>query len=215
MPTPSLAAAHAQALLLAQLRERPAPLRSDLLDARHQLPDQGEADVEGRLVRSVARDVLTGHRAGASRRASAHRRWCATPWSSCEALRLHTEGDEPRNLALDLYRNPAHRRTSRTLHGLRMLGVPFGTHVAGPDFVRGVGLTRLQERWTYLWTPATEARLVELSLLGSTLAETVRARFRQSVEDATLDGRLPTERAGRGAAGAGGGRRSARRGAAR
>jgi hypothetical protein len=107
------------------------------------------------------------------------------------ALRLDTDGTEPRNLALDLYRNPAHRRTSHTLHGLRLLGVPFAKHAAGPDFVAGTGLSRLQERWSYLWTPASEGQLAELSLLGSTLPEAVAAKFDRLLADAGADGRTP------------------------
>jgi hypothetical protein len=108
------------------------------------------------------------------------------------ALRLDTDAAEPRNVALDLYRNPAHRLTSRTLHGLRLLGVPFAEHVAGPDFVRGTGLSRLQERWTYLWTPASEGHLAQVSLLGSTLPEAVDARFAQLLAAASADGRVPS-----------------------
>jgi hypothetical protein len=108
------------------------------------------------------------------------------------ALRLDTDAAEPRNVALDLYRNPAHRLISRTLHGLRLLGVQFADHVAGPDFVRGTGLSRLQERWTYLWTPASEGQLAEVSLLGSTLPEAVAAKFAQLLATASADGRVPS-----------------------
>jgi hypothetical protein len=108
------------------------------------------------------------------------------------ALRLDTDGVEPRNVALDLYRTPAHRLTSRALHGLRLLGVPFAQHVAGPDFVRGTGLSRLHERWTCLWTPASEGHLAEVSLYGSTLPEAVEARFAQLLAAASADGRVPS-----------------------
>jgi hypothetical protein len=190
--TPTLAAAQRQMLLLADLRTRPAPLRSDLLDAVTSCLVQGEVDVEGLLVRSVTRQVLTGRRIGRVPPGAGTPPLVRDTLVRLAALRLDTNSVEPRNISLDLYRNPAHRRTSRTLQGLRMLGVPFADHVAGPDFVRGVGLSRLQERWTYLWTPATEGHLAEISLLGSTLPEAAEARFTQLLAAAAADGRVPS-----------------------
>jgi hypothetical protein len=189
--TPTLAAAQRQLLLLADLRRRPAPLRSDLVDAVISCLVQGEADVEGRLVRGVTQAVLTGSRVGRVPPGAGTPPLVRDTLARLAALHLDTDAAEPRNIALDLYRNPAHRRTSRTLHGLRLLGVPFAEHVAGPDFVRGTGLSRLQERWTYLWTPATEGHLAEISLLGSTLPEAVAARFAKLLAAASADDRVP------------------------
>jgi hypothetical protein len=190
--TPTLAAAQRQLLLLADLRQRPAPLRSDLVDAVTSCLVQGEVDVEGRLVRGVTNAVLTGRRVGRVPPGAGTPPLVRDTLARLAALRLDTDAVEPRNVALDLYRNPAHRLTSRTLHGLRLLGVPFAEHVAGPDFVRGTGLSRLQERWTYLWTPASEGHLAEVSLLGSTLPEAIAARFAQLLATASTDDRVPS-----------------------
>jgi hypothetical protein len=190
--TPTLAAAQRQVLLLTDLRQRPAPLRSDLIDVITSCLVQGEVDVEGRLVRGVTNAVLTGRRVGRVPPGAGTPPLVRDTLARLAALRLDTGAVEPRNVALDLYRNPAHRLTSRTLHGLRLLGAPFADHVAGPDFVRGTGLSRLQERWTYLWTPASEGHLAEVSLLGSTLPEAVEARFAQLLATASADGRVPS-----------------------
>jgi hypothetical protein len=189
--TPTLAAAHRQALLLAGLREHPAPLRSDLVDAITSCLVQGDADVEGVVVATATRRVLTGDRVGRVPPGAGTPPLVRDTLARLAELHLDTDGTEPRALALDLYRNAAHRRTSRALHGLALLAVPFATHVAGPDFVRGTGLARLQERWTYLWTPATEGSLAEVSMLGSTLDEAVEGRFAALVADATHEGRTP------------------------
>jgi hypothetical protein len=188
--TPTLAAAQRQVLLLTELRQRPAPLRSDLVDAVTSCLVQGEADVEGRLVRAVTTAVLTGRRIGRVPPGAGTPPLVRDTLARLAALHLDTDAGEPRNLALDLYRNPAHRRTSRALHGLRLLGVPFAEHVAGPDFVRGTGLSRRQERWTYLWTPASEGHLAEVSLLGSTLPEAVAAKFAQLLAAASAGDRV-------------------------
>jgi hypothetical protein len=190
--TPTLATAQRQVLLLTDLRQRPAPLRSDLVDAVTSCLVQGEVDVEGRLVRAVTNAVLTGRRVGRVPPGTGTPPLVRDTLARLAALRLDTDAAEPRNVALDLYRNPAHRLISRTLHGLRLLGVPFAEHVAGPDFVRGTGLSRLQERWTYLWTPASEGQLAEVSLFGSTLPEAVEAKFTQLLAAASADGRVPS-----------------------
>jgi hypothetical protein len=189
--TPTLAAAQRQLLLLAGLRQRPAPLRSDLVDAVTSCLVQGDVDVEGRLIQAVTGAVLTGRRVGRVPPGAGTPPLVRDTIDRLTALRLDTDGVEPRNVALDLYRNPAHRLASRALHGLRLLGVPFARHVAGPDFVRGTGLPRLHERWTYLWTPASEGHLAEVSLFGSTLSEAVEARFAQLLATASADGRVP------------------------
>lgn len=189
--TPTLAAAQGQTLLLADLRQRPAPLRSDLTDAVTSCLIQGDADTEGRLVREVTSAVLTGRRTGKLPPGAGTPPLVRDTLARLAALRLNTDGTEPRTVVLDLYRNPAHRRTSRALHGLRLLGTPFAQHATGPDFVRGTGLSRLQERWTYLWTPASEGHLAEASLLGSTLPEAVTAGFSRLLAAASADGRVP------------------------
>ncbi|WP_147525069.1 DUF5682 family protein [Cellulomonas timonensis] len=189
--TPTLAAAYQQALTLAELRGRPAPLRSDLVDAITSCLVQGDADVEGLVVATATRRMLTGDRVGRVPPGAGTPPLVRDTLARLRELRLDTDAIEPRTLALDLYRSAPHRRTSRALHGLALLGVPFATHVAGPDFVRGRGLTRLQERWTYLWGPSTEGCLAEVSMLGSTLDEAVEGRFGSLVAAATEDGRTP------------------------
>ncbi|UZN04249.1 DUF5682 family protein [Cellulomonas sp. S1-8] len=189
--TPTLVAAHRQTLLLADLRGRPAPLRSDLVDAVTSCLVQGDADVEGVVVASATRRVLTGDRVGRVPPGTGTPPLVRDTLARLRDLHLDTDATEPRTLALDLYRNAGHRRTSRVLHGLVMLGVPFAQRVAGPDFVRGTGLTRLQERWTYLWSPSTEGVLAEVSMLGSTLDEAVEARFAALVAEVTRDGATP------------------------
>lgn len=192
VPTPSLAAAHQHALLLADLRQRPAPLRSDLLDAVTSCLVKGDADAEGTLVRRVTTQVLTGDRIGRVPPGA------GTPplvRDTVQRLRDHkiaVDGHEASTVSLDLYRSPAHRRTSRVLHGLRLLGVPFAQHVGGPDFVGGTGLARVREQWECLWSPASEGALVEASHLGSTLPEAVATAYGRRLAAATDDGRVPS-----------------------
>ena len=177
VPLPSVSAAYGQALQLASLRDRAAPLRSDLLDAVTSCFVKGDADVEGRLVLSAARRVLTGDRVGVVPPGAGTPPLVADALARLRAQRLRVDASERQTANLDIYRRPAHRGTSRMLHGLVLLGVPFAMRTAGPDFVQGHGLGRLQERWDYLWTPATDGSLAEASVYGSVLPEAVGAKF--------------------------------------
>jgi hypothetical protein len=90
---------------------------------------------------------------------------------AAEELRLNLQDTTPRRSGLEIYRRPAHRRTSRFFHALEFLGVPFGRLLSGPDFATGHGLELIQEVWEYCWSPGTEGALIERSLYGSTVRD--------------------------------------------
>ncbi|HEU4325454.1 MAG TPA: DUF5682 family protein, partial [Roseiflexaceae bacterium] len=93
--------------------------------------------------------------------------------------RLDIASLDQRDLALDLYRSVRHRATSRLLHRLLFLEVPFAQWRAGPDFVAGTALERVQELWRYGWRPDTETALTERSVYGGTLEEACAALLRE------------------------------------
>jgi hypothetical protein len=195
VPLPSVSAAYGQALQLATLRDRPSPLRSDLLDAITSCYVKGDADVEGRLVLSAARRVLTGDRVGVVPPGAGTPPLVADALARLRAQRLRVDASERQTANLDIYRRPAHRVTSRLLHAFVLLGIPFAVRTAGPDFVHGHGLGRLQERWDYLWTPATDGALAEASVLGSTLPEAIGAKFATVLGDHENSGDRQSSRA--------------------
>jgi hypothetical protein len=181
VPTPDVVAAVAQAVRLAELRERPGPLRSDLLDALTSCLVKGETDADGARVQRATRRVLTGDAVGALPPGAGLAPIVADAHARLKKARLKPDATDPQTTRLDLYRRPAHRDTSRLLHGLRYLGITFGRVDRGPDFVRGRRVELMQEQWTYRWTPDTEAGLVEASLLGGTVEEAVREQFGRDV----------------------------------
>jgi hypothetical protein len=188
LPMPTLAAAYEQALRLAHLRGRPAPLRHDVLDAVTSCFVKGDADADGAIVLQVARRALCGVAMGT-----------VPPGASTPPLvrdfawrarrqRLKIDDSEPRKLVLQLYRRPAHRLTSRLLHSLALLGVPFASRQSGPDFAAGVGLDRLQEHWHYGYSAATEAALVEASVYGVTVPLAAANRFAARLDAMQAEG---------------------------
>lgn len=182
LPMPTLAAADEQALRLAQLRQRPAPTRDDVLDAITSCFVKGEADADGALVLAVARRTFSGRALGQVPPGTDRPPLVRDYEQRARRQRLKIDEAAPRRLVLELYRREEHRVTSRLLHGLVLLGVPLGTRTAGPDFVNGRGLERLQEHWEYAHSAATEAALVEASIHGTTLPLAVARVFGQRLE---------------------------------
>jgi hypothetical protein len=200
VPLPSLAAAYEQALRLAALRNRPAPVRNDVLDAITSCFVKGDADADGALIASVARRAFSGTALGRVPAGAGTPPLVRDFEYRARRQRLKIDDTEPRRCALDIYRRPEHRVTSRLLHGLSMLGVPFARRAVGPDFVNGTNLDRLREEWEYQYSPLTEGSLVEASLFGTTIPAAVANRFVAYLEDLQGEGKGRDARAGADAA---------------
>lgn len=177
IPVSTLQGAYEHALRLAALRNRPAPAREDLLDAVTSCFVKGDADSEGLLIRAVTGRLLTGKSLGRVPPGAGTPPLVRDFDYRARRQRLKIDDSARRRAVLDIYRRPDHRATSRLLHGLRFLGVPLGIRTAGPDFVAGTGLDRLQEHWDYTYSAATEAALVEASVYGNTVPLAVATRY--------------------------------------
>jgi hypothetical protein len=182
IPMPALGAAYEQALGLAVLRNRVAPVRDDLMDAVVSCFIKGDADADGVLVRNVAQSILSGNKLGTVPAGIGSPPLVKDFEFRARRQRLKIDGADTRRVALDIYRRPEHRLTSRMLHGLSLLEVPFAVRIAGPDFVNGTGLDRLQEHWEYTYSPMTEATLVEASVYGVTVPLAVANRYAVRLE---------------------------------
>lgn len=195
LPMPALGAAYEQALRLAALRGRAAPLRNDVLDAVSSCFIKGDADSDGLPVRAAALRVLGGTQLGVVPPGTGAPPLVRDFEMRARRQRLKLDDPERRKLNLDIYRRPEHRVTSRLLHGLALLAIPFATRLGGPDFVNGLALGRLQEQWEYSHSPATEAALVEASLYGVTLPLAVANCFVARLDRLQRDGQARDARA--------------------
>jgi hypothetical protein len=189
LPLPALTAAYEGALRLASLRGRAAPLRTDVLDAITSCFIKGDTDGDGRLILDVARRTLCGSTLGRVPPGAGTPPLVRDFAFRARRQRLKIDDSEPRRCVLDIYRRPDHRLTSRLLHGLVLLGVPFASRSAGPDFIHALGLDRLQEHWEYQNSPITEGALVEASMYGVTVPLAVANRFAAQLEQLEKDGK--------------------------
>jgi Family of unknown function (DUF5682) len=156
---------------LSRFRGHVSPSREDFLDAVRSCFIKGSVDTHGTIVLAIARQLLAGERVGKVPQDAGAPPLLLDFRRTCELLKLDLDKIRASTTALDLYRREHHRVTSHLFHRLTFLDVPFATRVAGPDFVGGKDLDRIQESWNYSWSPQTETTLIERSLYGSTLAE--------------------------------------------
>ncbi len=187
--TPDAIAAVQTARSLAALRGHRRPLREDVLDGVRSCFVKGEMGAEGQLLMRLVQYVLAGDRVGQVPPGTAVPPIVADFQAEARRCRLPIDSVERREIALDLYRNAAHRRTSRLLHRLDLLGAPFGVFLSGPDFVLGQGLDLMQEHWQVCWSPGTESALIEASVFGPTVEEAAAAKLRRQIAQLEDEGR--------------------------
>jgi hypothetical protein len=163
------AAAHAERL--AAFRGHGRATREDVLDGVRSVFVKGADDAEGLRVLAVARKLLAGDRVGSVPAEAGQPPIVQDFRNAAARLKLKLDKLDDTETALDLYRKTSHREISRLFHRLAFMEVPFAEFVRGPDFVAGENLERIQEVWSYHWSPQTESSLIERSLYGSTLEE--------------------------------------------
>ena len=166
---------------LARFRGHPVLAREDLLDGIRSVFIKGTEDVEGVVVMALARKLLAGDRVGDVPPEVGQPPIVDDFRRTVASLKLEIDRVQAREIALDLYRKDRAREVSRLFHRLGFLEVPFAQFLAGPDFVSGQNLERVQETWRYHWSPHTEAALIERSLYGSTVEEAATARLLERI----------------------------------
>ncbi|EHR61117.1 DUF5682 family protein [Saccharomonospora cyanea] len=187
--TADLIAARTLADGLAALRGHPQPVRADVLDGLVSALVSDALDqplpwsVRGTLqpgahpvvVEMLA--ALTGDRVGVL-----HPETPAPPLLTAVTHELHVLGlDGERKLTLDLTRET---ERSRTLHRLRVLGVPGFRRDSGPS---SGGDPVSVEKWTLEPSELRVPALVEASAHGPTLAEAAAAVLREQADGGALD----------------------------
>jgi hypothetical protein len=188
IPMPALTAAFEQMIRLARLRNRQALLREDVLDAIKSCLIKGDADADGAIIMAVTKLLFTGNSIGVIPSGVATPPLVNDFYRRARSQRLRIDDSSQRKVILDIYRRTDHRITSRLLHCLQYLGVPFAQRLSGPDFVNGFNLERIQEHWTYSWTTLTDAFLVESSLYGMTIPLATANKFSANLEKALTEG---------------------------
>jgi hypothetical protein len=173
---------------LAQLRGHEQVSREDLLDGIRSTFIKGADDAEGLPVLALARKRLAGDRVGNVPAEAGQPPIVHDFRNTAERLKLKLDTLDETESVLDLYRRTGHREISRLFHRLAFLQVPFAAFARGPDFVSGENLERIQEVWTYHWSPQTESALIERSVYGSTIEEAANSLLLERFAEAEKQG---------------------------
>ncbi|MDH0030483.1 MULTISPECIES: DUF5682 family protein [unclassified Acinetobacter] len=158
-----------QAIRLATLREHHLISRFDLIDACQSSFVKGSLDEGQQAFQHLLRQILSGAHLGQVVQSTQTPPLLAQVYELAKIHRFKLDETTSKRAKLDVFRNQKHRLRSRFLHLLDFLQVGFAKSVSGPDFLGGGRLHLLFEEWDYAWTPHVEARLIELSELGSDL----------------------------------------------
>ncbi|MFG6475821.1 DUF5682 family protein [Microbacterium sp. P06] len=184
-----LIAAAEAARRLAELRERPWPCRTDLLDAVASCFADGEG-VPPAVRRGVG-EVFGGATLGEVAPSVDAPPLVREARARAVQLGLGVDTSTTRVSRLDRRATGAraerHRARGRYFALMALVDSGFSRRLTGPDFAAGTGLGRAQEEWEYAWTPAVEAALIARSLAHPTLEAAALSRIAHRA-DAAGDG---------------------------
>ena len=181
LSVPILVATLENAHRLADLRQRPWPMRDDLIDACRSTLLKGEEGGETSPVMTELAAFLTGSAIGDVPLSAGSPPLVEAVRARARALGFRLDDGERRTRELDIYRNPRHRAASRFLHATVFIDSGLAQRTGGPDFRSGVNLDRLFESWSVMWSPLFEARLIERAADGDSIEEAVATQLDRQV----------------------------------
>lgn len=187
-PFPTLRAMVETARRLADLRGLAEPGRTELFDALRSSAIKEEIEVGGHPLLAAFTTFLQGDRLGdlppGSRLPPLIER--ARREARTHGLSLEDAIAKPREL--DIYRKPRHQQCSQFLHAMRLVAPAFAERIKGPDRVHGFRADILLETWTYAWSPAVEASLIERSADGETVRDAAATILMRRLTDLEQEG---------------------------
>ena len=185
---PTLRSMVEAAARLADLRGLSEPGRSELFDALRSSAIKEEIEVGSHPLLAAFTAFLQGDRLGDLPPGSRLPPLVERARREARAHGLSLEDAVPKTRELDIYRKPRHRQTSQFLHAMRLVAPAFGQRVKGPDRVHGFRADVLLETWTYAWSPAVEASLIERAADGETVRDAAATILIQRLEDLAKEG---------------------------
>ena len=173
---------------LAELRGLPEPGRTELFDAVQSSAIKEEIEVGRHPLLAAFTTFLQGDRLGDLPPGSRLPPLIERARREARSCGLSLEDAVPKTRELDIYRKPRHRQTSQFLHAMRLVAPSFAERVKGPDRVHGFRADMLLETWTYAWSPAVEASLIERAADGETVRDAATTMLIRRLRDLERDG---------------------------
>jgi len=167
---------------LAHMRGRSGASRHDLIDAARTALVKGEASPREAWTERLI-EYLRGDAIGDVPASAGSPPLVEYARSLARANRIDISDGARRRRRLDIRRKPAHLAASRYLHAMGLLGTAFADRELGPDYVNNTQTDLMFEEWSYAWSPAVEARLIELSALADRIAAACLAVLRRKRDE--------------------------------
>lgn len=95
----------------------------------------------------------------------------------CRTFRLKIQAAGQQEVTLEIFTKKKHLALSRFLYQMEFLGTGFARRTKGADLLNRKDASRIREIWAYRFTGQVLSALVDVSLLGGTVAEASRARL--------------------------------------
>ncbi|MDB4962849.1 MAG: hypothetical protein JWP01_2848 [Myxococcales bacterium] len=167
------------ARMLAALRGRPMPILDDIRDALIACCCKGRPEEEGRHLVLAMTGAEIGNSIGRVTPALGKLPIVHDFYAQLDTLELgEVMGRDKRvTLTLDLREEQGSRR-SAFLHRLAILDIPLAEREGGAS---GDGTTLFREKWRLLWSPKTEAQLIDKNLYGDTIESAAIAQLEEDV----------------------------------
>src|SRR6201996_8013523 len=185
---PTLRAMVEAARRLAELRALSEPGRTELFDALQSSAIKEEIEVGRHPILAAFTTFLQGDRLGDLPPGSRLPPLIERARRKARAHGLSLEDALPKTRDLDIYRKPRHGQTSQFLHAMRLIAPSFAERVKGPDRVHGFRADMLMETWSYAWSPAVEASLIERAADGETVRDVAVTILTRRVADLEQEG---------------------------
>lgn len=95
----------------------------------------------------------------------------------CRTFRLKIQTAEQQEVVLELFTKKKHLAMSRFLYQTEFLGTGYARRTKGADLLNRTDRNRIRETWTCRFTGQVLSALVDVSMLGGTVAEASRTRL--------------------------------------
>ena len=165
---------------LARIRDLPVAGRGELLEAMQACLVQGELYGRGRAVALAAHETLIGKQRGKVTSAAPKSGLTVHVEELLRSLGLpgpDSEGEPPRDVRLDVLRNPRDRARAVVL---RMLSIAQVKYASREDTIEQGARENITERWRIQWHHATHAMITSAGRYGVTLAQTIEGIVRKN-----------------------------------
>lgn len=162
---------------LAALRGKKEPGLYELRDAALSSFVKGEYSPSTDLSLRILENLNTGKQVGKLCEDALRPPLLVDFEEQCRVFRLKIQAAGQQEVILELFTKKKHLAVSRFLYQMDFLGTGFAKRTKGADLLKRKDRNRIRETWSYRFTGQVLSALVDVSMLGGTVAEASRTRL--------------------------------------